>query len=308
MFWLALLLVAQSPDSAAADTTHRDVIYYGGKRVIFFARTEEVVLLDSAWVRYGEMSVFSDSIHYDVKRHQLSAYADVLFTSGRENITGTLLRYDVDSRKGVMHTAYTNVENGFFRASEVWVVHERVLDARGGSYTTCDRQHPHYVFYGPRVKLLMDDVAITEPVLFKVGRTPLLAAPFWMVPVSSNRKSGLMPFKVGNSSTEGLYAKNMAYYWVINGYSDMTFYADMMTKKGVQGRVEGVYIVNPFASGNFNGAYIREIDTRKPRYSITGQHQSRFLFGSELSAKADFTSDVYYVPDYSEEEIGRAHV
>ena len=34
-----------------------------------------------------------------------------------------------------MRTAYTSVENGFFRAREVWLVRERVLNARGGSYT-----------------------------------------------------------------------------------------------------------------------------------------------------------------------------
>jgi len=304
VFLLALLLVAPPADTAAADSARRDIIYYGGKRVIFLARSEEVVLLDSAWVRYGEMSVYSDSIRYDVKRHQLSAHADVLFTSGSENITGTLLRYDVDSHKGMMRTAYTKVENGFFRANEVWLVRERVMDARGGSYTTCDRANPHYAFYGPRVKLLMDDVAITEPVLFKLFNTPVLAAPFWMVPVGSRRKSGLMPFKVGNSTTEGFYSKNLAYYWVINDYSDMTFYADVMTKRGVQGRAEAVYVVNPFARGNINGSYIREWNTQHQRYSVSASHRSdRFLFGSELDGQLDLMSDASYIPEYSEDQL-----
>jgi hypothetical protein len=305
MLFVLLALLAQPADTMPApDSLARDIVYYGGKRVVFYAKKEEVVLLDSAWVRYRDMSVFSDSIHYDVKRHQLSAFADVLFTSGTENITGVELVYDIDSRKGMMRTARTEVDNGFFRAGEVWLVRERVLNARGGSYTTCSRDHPHYEFYGPRVKLLMDDVAIAEPVLFKLFHAPVLAAPFWLVPVANKRKSGLLPFKVGNSTTEGFYSKNLAYYWVINDYADATVYADLMTRKGLQGRLEGVYIVNPFASGNFNGSYIRELDTKRPRYSVTGQHESKFLFGSELSAKADFVSDATYVPDYSEEELG----
>ena len=304
MLLLALLLIAQPTDTTAADSSRRDIVYYGGKRVIFFAKTEEVVLLDSAWVRYRDMSVYSDSIHYDVKRHQLSAHADVLFTSGSENITGNLLIYDVDSRKGMMRTAYTKVENGFFRANEAWLVRERVMDARGGSFTTCDRDRPHYVFYGPRVKLLMDDVAITQPVLFKLFNTPVLAAPFWMVPVASKRKSGLMPFKIGNSSTEGFYSKNLAYYWVINDYSDMTFYGDVMTKRGLQGRAEAVYLVEPYALGNVNASYIREWDTQRQRYSVNAVHESgRFLFDSELKGQLDLMSDATYVSDYSEEQL-----
>lgn len=312
MFLLALLLLAQpadttrlpEPGQAAADSSHRDIIYYSGKRVIFLAKTEEVVLLDSAWVRYQDMSVFSDSIHYDVKKHVLTAHKDVLFNAGSENITGTLLEYDVDSRKGMMRTGYTAVENGYFRANEVWLVRERVMNARHASYTTCDREHPHYVFYGTRVKLLMDDMAIAEPMVFKLFNVPILAAPFWMVPVASKRKSGLLPFKVGNSQTEGFYSKNLAYYWVINDYSDMTFYADLMTKKGLQGRAEAVYIVNPYAQGNINASYISEWDTRRKRYSVNATHRSdRFLFDSEFDAKLDLMSDATYIPDYSEDQL-----
>ena len=304
MLLLALLLIAQPADTTGGRAAGRDIIYYGGKRVIFFAKTEEVVLLDSAWVRYRDMSVHSDSIRYDVKQHQLSAHADVLFTSGSVSITGNLLRYDVDSRKGMMRTAYTTVENGFFRAGEVWLVREKVLDARGGSYTTCDRSRPHYDFYGPHVKLLMDDVAIAEPVLFRLFNVPVLAAPFWMVPVASKRKSGLMTFKVGNSQTEGLYAKNLAYYWVINDYADMTFYADVMTKRGIQGRAEAVYVVTPFAQGNINGSYIHEWDTRRQRYSVSATHRSdRFFLGSQFDGKLDLMSDATYVPDYTEDQL-----
>ena len=42
-----------------------------------------------------------------------------------------------------------------------------MLDARRACFTTCDRDPPHYVFYGPRVKLFMDDVAIAEPMVIK---------------------------------------------------------------------------------------------------------------------------------------------
>jgi len=302
MIPVLLALLAQAP--AAADSAKPDIIYYGGKRVFFYAKREEVVLLDSAWVRYRDMSVYSDSIQYDVKRHLLSAHRDVLFNSGSENITGSALVYDIDSHKGMMRTARTQVENGFFRADEVWLVRERVLDARRATYTTCNHEHPHYVFYGPRVKLLMDDVAISEPVIFKLGSVPVLAAPFWLVPVAAKRKSGLMPFKVGNSSTEGYYSKNMAYYWVINDYSDMTVYADLMTRKGLQTRLEGVYIVNPYAVGSLDGSYIEEWDTGHRRYSLNAVHQSdRFFFGTQFDAKADFVSDRSYVPDYSEERI-----
>ncbi|MEO0082707.1 MAG: putative LPS assembly protein LptD, partial [candidate division WOR-3 bacterium] len=214
------LLLALLPTQVAADTVGQDTVFYGAQLVRFLARTEEVVLLDSAWVRYRDMTVYSDSIHYDTKLHRLTALGDVLFTSGDQNITGNLLQYDIDTRKGMMRTAWTEVENGFFWAEEVWLVRERVLNARQGHYTTCDHAPPHYSFPGPRTKLYMDDIAIAQPVVFRLFGAPILAAPFWLVPVASKRKSGIMPFKVGNAKGQGWYAKNLAYYWVVNDYSD----------------------------------------------------------------------------------------
>jgi len=132
---------------------------------------------------------------------------------------------------------------------------------------------------------------------------PLLAAPFWLVPVGSKRKSGIMPFKVGNDQFQGWYAKNLAYYWVINDYADATFYCDVMTKKGIQPRLEAVYVVNPYARGSLQGSYIREWDTRLQRYVLNASHQSEFLFGSSLSAMADLQSDASYAPEYAEEQF-----
>jgi hypothetical protein len=298
----AALLVAQfaAPAGAAPDT-----VFYGGRLVRFHARTDEVVLLDSAWVRYGTMTVYGDSIHYDISGQRLSATGDVLFVSGENNINGTMLRYDLDERKGMMRTARTAIENGFFRADEIWLVEENVLNARRSLYTTCEKDHPHYAFHGPRAKLLVDDIVIARPAVFRVFNVPLLAAPFWLVPVATRRTSGLVPFKFGRSNTQGWYAKDLAYYWVINDYADATFFCDVMTGKGIQPRFQGIYIVNPFARGNVNASYIQEWDTRTTRYSLNARHDSRFLFGADLSAAADIISDARYVPEYGEDRIDR---
>jgi len=306
MMLLALLILAQpAPDTLRpqSDTAGPDIIWYGGQRVIFLARTNEVILLDSAWVRYRAMAVYSDSIRYDIKRHILSAHQDVRFRTSTENITGNLMMYNIDTRRGMMRTARTAVENGFFSATEVWLVREKVLNAYRADYTTCDRPQPHYTFYGPKVKLFLDDIAIAEPVVLRIFRVPVLAAPFWLVPVASKRKSGLMPFKVGNSSDQGYFAKGISYYWVINDYSDITFYSDLMTRKGVQLRTEGVYIVKPFAQGSVQGSYIREWDTKRLRYSLNGEHTSKFLFGTDLNARGEYLSDTSYAPDYAEERL-----
>ncbi len=303
MFGLLACLLAAQP-ALPSDSVTSETVYYGGNLATFDVRTNELILLDSAWVRYGDMTVYADSIRYDVELHRLNALGDVLFTSGTQNMTGVEMQYDIDSRKGMMRTARTEIENGFFWAEEVWLVDEKTMNARKGYYTTCERIPPHYAFYGTRVKFFMDDIAIIQPVVFKVGNVPILAAPFWLIPVGTNRKSGLMPFKVGFSNEQGYYAKDLAYYLVINDYSDVTVYCDVMTRKGIQPKVEGVYIVEPYALGSVQGSYIEEWDTRLRRYSFNASHSSKkFFFGTEFKAQAEFQSDNSYAPEYAEDQI-----
>lgn len=308
MLFLLLALIAQPglDSSAEPRSATEDIVYYGGRRVTFFARSEEVVLLDSAWVRYRDMSVRCDSIHYDIRSRTLSAFGKVDFRTSTEQIDGELLRYNVDGRRGMMRSAHTQVENGFFAAQEVWLVKEKVINARRGSYTTCDLPHPHYSFYGPRVKLLMDDIVIAQPVVLRIGSVPVLAAPFWFVPAASKRKSGLMAFKTGYSNDLGYYAQNIAYYWVLNDYSDLTATLDIMTRRGVQFRGEGVYIVSPFARGSIQGAYINESwnnQSRKLRYTLNTAHSALLTPNTELAINAELLSDTGYVPEYAEDRL-----
>ena len=290
-------------DTTAVPAESVDVIYYGGKRVIYNADESRVYLMDSAWVRYADMKLDADSITYDINSHRLSSYRHSIFRTARDSVVGTELHYDVGTRKGYMTVAFTQFGQGYFRGKDIWLVREKTLDVDNGAYTTCDRPHPHYRFWGRRVRVYFEDMVVVEPIVLKLGPVPVLAAPFWFFPISQRRKSGFLPFKVGYDNTEGFYGKNIAWYWAINDYSDATFAADVMSKKGFKPSVEGIYAIGPFASGKLAGTYMTEADTKHRRYTINAQHSSKFLFGSKLDATADFESDASFVTDYSENQV-----
>ena len=282
------------------------VVYYGGKRIVFDPKEAKVYLMDSAWVRYLDMYLASDSIIYDIKKSLLSSYKLSRFRTATDSVDGTELHYNVDTRKGYVTKTTTAVDQGYLRADDLWMVRSKVMDVNDGSYTTCDRNPPHYTFWGKRIRVLIDDMVIVEPLVLKIGRVPVIAAPFWFFPISKKRKSGLLPISVGQSATEGFYAKNVAYYWAINEYSDATFTLNAMTKSGLLWSGEGVYAVGPYASGQLDASYLNQINGTLPptqRYSIAGQHSGRFLFGTRIDARADFMSDNSFTSDYSDNQI-----
>ena len=280
----------------------KKVVDYTSKNIVYYPKENRIVLLDSAQVNYGDVLVKADSIEYDIKTKILSAYKNVHFLTSTEKVDGKELYYNLNTKKGLMRKAKTTVENGFVDGTEIWLIKEKTLQILDGYYTTCDHTPPHYYFLGKRSKVLLDNTAITQGVVFKIHGIPCAVAPFWFFPISKNRKSGFLPFKFGQSNTEGRYAKGISYYLVINDYADMTFMLDVMEKKGFQPKIEGIYIVNPFASGQILASYIHELNTKRGRYSFNAKHHSMFLLNSYLDAYLDFQSDQSYLPDYAENQ------
>jgi len=296
MILILLLFLSRTEDTS-------DIVTYYGKRIFYFPKEEKIILVDSAWVRYRDYAIYSDTIVYDLKTSILSAYKGVNFQSATESIAGSEFHFNLETRKGMMREAKTRTAGGFLKANALYLIKEKTLLAEDCYYTTCDHIPPHYQFYGKRVKILLDDMAITEPILLDIRRLPIAFAPFWFFPIAEKRKSGLLPFKVGQSKMEGYYARGIAYYLVLNDYSDLTFYLDVMQKKGLRPRVEGVYLIRPFAEGNLLLTYIDEWDTKRKRYSANVKHSSIFLFDSDLTCYIDYTSDARYFPDYAEEKV-----
>ncbi|MEO0075472.1 MAG: putative LPS assembly protein LptD [candidate division WOR-3 bacterium] len=298
LIFLSILLFTTSVNDSLGK-----VVNYSSERIIYYPKEERVLLINSAQVQYREVIINADSILYFLNEKSLSAYKNVIFISGSDKVNGDELHYNLDTKRGYMINGKTTVENGFVNGREVWLVKEKVLHIRDGYYTTCEHEPPHYLFYSPRARVLLDNTAIAQGIVLKVFKVPIGAAPFWFFPISKYRKSGLLPFKFGQSNSDGRYAKGIAYYLVINDYADITFMLDVMEKKGFQPKIEGIYIVNPFASGQIFASYIRELQTKRQRYSINMKHRSEFILGSNLNAYIDYQSDNSYLPDYAENPV-----
>jgi lipopolysaccharide assembly outer membrane protein LptD (OstA) len=299
MVWSAIflcgILVGQLSNASSPKAVN-----YRARRIAYYPPKEKVVLLESAQVHYGDITISAESIEYEINLKTLSAFKNVIFKTSSEVVNGDTLHYNLETKRGYMVNGTTKVENGVVSGKEAWIVKEKTLHIKDGYYTTCDHYPPHYYFYSPKAKVLIDNTAFAEPVILKILGIPIGAVPFWFFPVSKHRKSGVLPFKLGQSKSEGRYVKGLAYYLVINDYSDVTFSCDVFEKKGFQPKIELIYLVNPFASGQLFLSYIRETDTKKNRYSINAKHRSIFFFNSLFNSYIDFQSDERYLPDYAE--------
>ncbi len=281
-------------------------VHFGADSVIFYTDTKDVLLLHNGYVTYGEMTVYADSIRFSTSDRMLSAYKGAKLISSGDSLIGQTLHYGVESHKGVMEQGRTQIQEGYFSGQGVWLVEENVIHITRGYYTTCERYPPHYDFYGSQLKVILNDMVIAKPILLRIGKIPVLAAPFWYLPIGNDRKSGLLPFKFGRSDDDGWFAKEIRYYWVTNDYSEVLFGLDIMTYKGFRPGVNFNWLYGPsgaeYLSGGCYVNYINEIDTRHRRWTFGLNNTSLIPDGTKLFANINFSSDQYYVLDYMDDQ------
>jgi len=293
------LFLELSQDTIPSDTI--DVVFYEAKYITYDIEKSLVILTDSSFITYGNIKLFSDSAYYYIDKNQLEAFGKCDLQQMDDSIKGDYFRYNIGTKKALMNNGKTQIEKGFIDGKKIYLINENTVNAYSGKYTTCSDSHPHYYFYAPKMKVYLGDMVIARPVYLYIQDVPVAAAPFWFVPISSKRKSGLIPFRAGNSHIFGKYIRGFAYYVVISDYADMTLQLDAMEKKGMMPQLEGVWNFSPFSNGTIFVSYIKEIDTKRVRYSIEGRNNSPyFLLGSNFNCDVKYLSDNTYHQAYAE--------
>jgi lipopolysaccharide assembly outer membrane protein LptD (OstA) len=278
-----------------------DIVEYRAERIIYDIENSKIILIDSSWFRYKDIHLTSDSAYYYIESNILEAFGTCDLRQLEDSIKGDYLRYNIDNKKAMMSHGITQIDEGFLDGERIYWIDENTVNAYSGKYTTCSDTPPHYYFYSPKMKVYLDDMVIARPIVLYIQGIPVMAAPFWFVPISSHRKSGLLPFKVGNSRIFGKYIQGLAYYIVISDYADITLQLDAMEKKGVMPHFEGVWDFSPFSKGSVYGNYIRETDSKRERFTIKARNDSPyFLLGSSFNFNIEYRSDNTYQREYAD--------
>jgi lipopolysaccharide assembly outer membrane protein LptD (OstA) len=294
-----LLCLGLLQDTTLSDTA--DVIRYQATSITYDLEKSVIILKDSASIKYQDITLTSDSAYYYIETNHLEAFGQCDLRQLDDSIKGDFLKYNIDSRKALMTKGRTQIDKGFLTGEEIYWIDEKTVNSYNGKYTTCNDTPPHYYFYSPKMKVYLGDMVIARPIFLYIEGIPVLAAPFWFVPISSKRKSGLLPFRIGNSRTFGKYIRGFAYYFVVSDYADITLQLDALEKKGIMPQVEGIWDYTPFSRGKVFASYIRDTETEKIRYSIEARNISElFLLGSSLNFDMKYVSDNSYRQDYAE--------
>ncbi len=139
---------------------------------------------------------------------------------------------------------------------------------QNGEFTTCGAEPgtPDWSISADQMDIKMGDSATAHNVHFNVLGHPVLYSPYAVFPADSDRHSGFLTPRVGESGLRG-FQLVQPYYWAIDRSSDATFALDLETSQRVGGLAEYRLVTGPdnyfIVDGGFFNESLRSSQNRE---------------------------------------------
>lgn len=281
---------------SALDTV---ITYFSEDSIIYSIDERKMKLFGKSDIKYKQMELKSERVEIDWDNTILYAYGIVdtsdtlgkkltgtpVMIDGGEEFHGKELLYNFKTQKGKITLADTKSDGGVYYGTHVKKIAKDILFIADGKYTTCDKDHPHFYFQSPKMKLIVRDKVIAEPIYLYIADVPIFAIPFGVFPSKSGRRSGFFAPAYGDNANFGRYLKKIGYYWAINDYTDLALHGDWYTNGSYVVNSEFNYALRYYFTGGFSGSYKKFIFSEKgdPDYNIQEGYNLNIRHNQEIN-------------------------
>lgn len=290
----------------------KDSIGYSGEFLALSEEQQTVAIQGSGAVRYKDMGLDAGNILYNFETNILEATPieledstvgkPVLFDKN-ETMTGKKITYNIDTRRGRMVQANTEVDLGYYKGRVVHKAAGDTLYIAKSEFIPCECETARTHFISDRAKLIPKDKAIARNIVLYIGRLPIIGVPFFVFPIRSGRQSGILTFDIGQFQKGQRYVRNIGYYWAPSDYWDMQASFDYNEETGLVLRGKTQYALRYRLNGNIAASY--EIERQREfmettgsnRWSLSGSHVQHLWPGASITGSASFVSDLDYLTD-----------
>jgi len=273
-----------------------DTVHYEGDETEFRVQEGRIHIHGTALVSHGELTLTSQDIYFDTTKREMIAEGDPMLIDTSSKLVGEKMGYLFDYRTGAIQNGITRYEDGFYYGKHVRRVDDETLLVSGGSYTSCDLEHPHYHFSAKRMKVKIGKSVVGRQITAYISDMPVFLFPFFFKKIDSGRHSGIIfpNVNLGISSREGRYIRDMGYYWATNEYTDFTFKGSYNERRDLSLQIRNRYNVRYGFSGGAEFTWTKSLSDQQKgtEWKFLADHRQPELFDAwNLTANVNLTSN-----------------
>lgn len=252
-------------------------------------------------VKRGNSVLSADRARYDIIKEQIEATGNIRLRRFGDRYTGDALQYNLESGEGFVENPTYELEqsNARGRADRIEFESEDVAEVVDGTYSTCEGPTPDWYLKAGRLRLDQErdtGVAYGSVVYFK--GVPILGAPALSFPLSSARKTGVLPPTIGTTNKGGLEV-TVPYYFNIAPNRDLTLYPKIIAERGVQLGATGRYLGQSYSGQTSAEVLPDDNNTGTDRWAYSSVHAQTLAPGLLFGWNLNGASDDDYPSDFS---------
>lgn len=261
----------------------------------------EITLERDVEVQRGNMTLNADRAEYDIIDDRVRATGNVRLRNFGDRYSGEEINLKMDTGEGyVVHPAYrlqNNNAQGTAQRIEFESRERAVIEE--GTYSTCEGPDPDWQLRAGRLTLDRErDIGTARNAVVIFKGVPLLASPYLSFPMTSQRKSGILPPSIGTSSRGGLQIQ-VPYYWNIAPNRDLTIYPRIIAQRGVQLGAQARYLGQTYQGQTRIEGMTNDRLAGRSRYAYSSNHTQRITPSLTFNADLNGASDDAYPNDFT---------
>lgn len=292
-------IVAQSDKSTDLEYP---VIYSATDSIVYNIAEKRVYLYGEAEVTYDDINLKAAYIEFGFSDNEVLAYGvpdtsgeikgKPLFSDGSQEFEASSIRYNFDSKKGLIKDVVTEEAEGFLYSKLTKRHTNEQVHIKDAKYTTCDKEKPHYHFRLSRAVVIPDKKIVSGPGYMVIGRVPTpVGIPFGFFPNKTGGAAGIILPAIGTNPSYGISLLDLGYYFPIKERISQTFYTDIYSRGSWAVRSNTVYRTRYKNQGNLKLSYAQ--------YAIGLKELPTFTKSKEFFVNWSHTLDPKAKPTHS---------
>jgi LPS-assembly protein len=239
-----------------------------------------ILVAEKKIILYGNTHTTYKDVVLDAPRVEIEQATNILVASGLKDSLGETItrarmqesdnkfesdtiRYNFKTQRGLLTNTFTQQNEMFINGQTIKKVDANTVFIKGGRFTTCDLDFPHFAFRANRMKVINGKVAVSGPMHPEFEGVPVpIYLPFGYYPLTKGRHSGLLPPQFLATENQGIGLQGLGYYRVLSDYLDATIRGDIYSYGGWRGDLTSSYRKRY----RFNGAINLSVQNTKSNF------------------------------------------
>jgi hypothetical protein len=239
------------------DQEPKELTQWGSDQSTYKRREKKLYLRGNAYlVRDGEV-LRAEEIDLDLETDLAEARGDVRYQIGTQVIRAEQLNVDLNTKLGVAQRGDLTQGQLNVKGAEFDRISEDRFKIKDFQYSTCIDCPNSWAMSGTYADLTMEGYAFIKDFVLKVNDISLLWLPYLVLPVKTQRQTGLVFPKFGYNQLYGAYYVQPLFI-AIDDWIDMTISGGSYAFRGPRVEWEGRYSLTDRSKGVFRFYGIRD--------------------------------------------------